>query len=280
MAPIHQTTPEGQPGDDGTSPLILIQRTFVSFIRGLFAQIPAGGPYHWEEPSADRAQDQEGSAIWIGTDTPIQPEIVGMRPAITISRGPAAFHGLGLGDRAFIDWRTGATSKMDMLPTTVSVNVLSRVPFEAEQLAWFVGRHIWNLRDELLRGNTYALYLGNRPAFSPPTPAGSLVGGPDTEHNWTCVNINFPVYLQHLEVAMPLNRPVLGEVVMVVTAQGPRPRVRRRAALQGTAVLQPEQTRTDRESSSSTLGSSGASLPQTGSDEASSTEPLTVQIKT
>jgi hypothetical protein len=278
---ILPTTPEGQPGDDGTSPLILIQRAFVTFIRGLFAQVPVGGPYHWEEPTPDHALDQEGSTIWIGTDTPIDPELVGLRPAITVSRGPAAFHGLGLGDRAFIDWKTGAVSKMDMLPTTVGINVLSRVPFEAEQLAWFVARHIWNLRDELLRGNTYALYAGNRPSLSPPSPAGSLVAGPDTEHNWVCVNINFPVYLQHLEVSMPLNKPILGEIVVVATAQGPRTRIRRRVPLQGTAVNQPEQTRADRTTSSSTSGSEASgSLPQTGSDEAQSTEPLTVQIKT
>jgi hypothetical protein len=276
MAAITPTTPEGQPGDDGTSPLIAIQRVFVSFIRGLFAQVPAGGPYHWQEPSQDHSLDQEGSSIWIGTDTPINPEIVGIRPAITVSRGPAAFHGLGLGDKAFIDWQTGGVSKMDMLPTTVSINVLSRFPFEAEQLAWFVGKHIWSLRDELLRGNTFALYLGNRPSFSPPSPAGSLIGGPETEHNWVVVNINFPVYLQHLEVSVPLNRPILGEVVVVATAQGPRPRVRSRVPLQGTSVNQPAQTSAGTTSSDAPPGS----LPQSGSDEAQSTEPLTVQIKT
>lgn len=276
-------TPEGQPDDSGTSPLIMIQTVFVSFIRGLFAQIPIGGPYHWETPSEDHSLDQEGSSIWIGTDTPVSPEIVGMRPAITISRGAAAFHGLGLGDRAFIDWQTGGVSKMDMLPTTISINVLSRMPFEAEQLAWFVGKHIWNLRDELLRGNVFALYLGNRPSFSPPTPAGSLIAGPETEHNWSCVNISFPVYLQHMEVAVPLNRPVLGEVIVVATAQGPRQRVRRRVPLQGTAVLQPEQTRAERAGRTTTPTSAAeasGSLPQSGSDEAQSTLPLTVQIKT
>lgn len=279
MADITPQTPEGQPGEEGSSPLVRFQRVVVSFVRGLFAQCPPGA-YHWEPGSIENPL-QEGSEIWIGTETPINPETVGMRPAVTIGRGPAAFHGVGLGDQAYTDLATGAHVKMDMIPTTLNINVLSRIPYEAEELAWFIARHIWNLRDELMRGNTFILYLGQRPAISPPSPAGSLVGGPETEHNWSAVGINMPVYLQHMEVAMPLNKPTLREVVFVVTATGPRPRLRPRRSLSGTAVLQPEPVRVPQPPTSPVLSKEApATLPQTGPDEAQSSEPLTVRFKT
>ncbi len=279
MSDITPQTPEGQSGDEGSSPLVRFQRVVASFVRGLFAQLPVGA-YHWD-PETSENPLQEGSEIWIGTETPIDPEIVGMRPAVTIGRGPAAFHGVGLGDQAYVDRATGAHVKMDMLPTTLNLNVLSRVPIEAEELAWFIARHIWNLRNELLRGNTFILYTGQRPALSPPSPAGSLVGGPETEHNWVAVAVNMPVYLQHMEVAMPLNQPVLREVAVVATATGPQPRLRPRRSLNGTAVLQPEPERVPTPPTSTVLSEEGVlTLPQNGPDEAQSSEPLTVRFKT
>lgn len=274
-------TPEGQPGEDGSSPLVRVQRVMVSFIRGLFAQCPPGA-YHWDPETLSNPL-QEGSELWIGTESPVDPEIVARRPAIVVGRGPAAFHGIGLGDQAYTDLATGAHVKMDMIPTTISINVLSRVPMEAEELAWFVIKHIWNLRDELMRGNSFILYMGQRPSLPPPSPAGSLVGGPETEHNTVTVSMTMPVYLQHMEVAMPLNKEVLRnfEVVMVVTANGPRQRLRPRRALSGTAVLQPDPGRAVTRPASLVLSTEApATLPQTGSDEAQSSEPLTVRFKT
>lgn len=279
MSDITPQTPETQPGEDGSSPMVRLQRVVVGFVRGLFGELPAGA-YRWEPTSAENPL-QEGSEIWIGTETPIAPEIVAKRPAVVVGRGPAAFHGIGLGDQAFVDQATGAHVKMDMIPTTLNINVVSRMPFEAEELAWFIAKHIWNLRNELMRGNKFIMYMGQRPALSPPSPAGSLISGPETEHNWSAVGISMPVYLQHMEVAMPLNLPVLSEVVMVATASGPQPRVRPRRALNGTATFQPQPERVPAAPTSPVLsGEAGATLPQTGPDEAQSSEPLTVRFKT
>lgn len=279
MSDITPQTPEGQPSDEGSSPMVRFQRVMVAFVRGLFAQCPPGA-YRWDPETAENPL-QEGSEIWIGTETPISPDIVAMRPAVSIGRGPAAFHGIGLGDQAYIDQATGAHVKMDMIPMTMNINVVSRMPMEAEELAWFIARHIWNLRNEILRGNTFILYTGQRPALSPPSPAGTLVSGPETEHNWSAVGISMPVYLQHMEVAMPLNKPVLREVVMVATASGPKPKLRPRRALSGTAVFQPQPERVPAPPTSTALsGEAPATLPQTGPDEAQSSEPLTVRFKT
>lgn len=278
MSSITEQTPEGQPSDTGSSPMIRFQVVIVDFVRGLFAQCPPGA-YHWEPESATNPL-QEGSEIFIGTETPLSPEIMARRPAVVIGRGPAAFHGIGLGDQAFVDQATGAFVKMDMIPTTLNINVVSRFPNEAEELAWFIARHIWLLRNEILRGNTFILYTGQRPALSPPSPAGSLVGGPETEPNWSAVGISMPVYLQHMEVAMPLNKPVLNEVRVVATATGPQPRLRPRRALHGTAVFQPQPERAVTAPTSPVVSrEASATLPQTGPDEAQSSEPLTVRFK-
>lgn len=259
--------------------MVRFQRVIVSFVRGLFAQLPVGA-YHWD-PETTSNPLQEGSEIWIGTENPISPEIVAHRPAVVVGRGPAAFHGIGLGDQAYIDQATGAYVKMDMIPTTLNINVVSRMPYEAEELSWFIARHIWLLRDEILRGNTFILYTGQRPALTPPSPAGSLVAGADTEHNWSAVGITMPVYLQHMEVAMPLNKPVLREFMVVATATGPRQRLRPRRALQGTAVFQPQPERVPATPTSPVVSREApATLPQTGPDEAQSSEPLTVRFKT
>jgi len=263
----YAQTPEGQPSDSGSSPMIRLQRVVVDFIRGLHAQCPPGS-YHWE-PTNGGSQDQEGSEIWIGTETPIDPEIIAKRPAVVVGRGPAAFQGIGLGDQAYTDLATGAHVKMDMIPTTLNINVLSKIPVEAEELAWFIARHIWNLRNELLRGNSFILYTGQRPSLSPPSAAGTLVSGPSADSDWIVVTVSMPVYLQHMEVAMPLNTKVVREVAVVATATGPKPRLRPRSALQGTAVLQEAQT---------TIV--GAALPQTDGSDAQSSEPLLVQFKT
>lgn len=264
MTILGAQTPEGQPSAETSGPLLALQRVMVSFVRGLFAQCPPGA-YHWES-STGTSQDQEGSEIWIGTENPVDPEVVANRPAITISRGPAAFHGVGLGDQAYIDVKTGAHVKMDMIPTTANINVLSRNRLEAEELAWFVAEHIWNLRNEIMRGNTFILYLGQRPSLSPPTAAGTLISGPDSEENWIAVSINMPVYLQHMTVAAPLNQSVLREVAVVATATGPRPKLRPRQALVGSVVLSKEPV--------------SPVLPQNDLSEAQSSEPLTVRFKT
>lgn len=122
------------------------------------------------------------------------------------------FQGVGIGDHAYVDQATGAYVKMDMIPTTTTVSVLSRIPMEAEQLAWFIAEHMWLLRLELMKGNNFIMYMGQRPQIGPPSPAGSLVGGPDTESDWIVVQVSMPVHLQHMAVAMPLNKKIISGI--------------------------------------------------------------------
>lgn len=243
------------------NPVLHVRRVFLEFIGGLFATAPSGC-YHWD-PS-----NPEGSEIYLSDDTPIAVERVGARPAITVMRGPADFKGLGIGDMAYRDLATGAVAKMDMISTTVIINVLSRIPIESENLAWMINEHIWLYREEFIRSQPGLLYTGAKGRISQVTPAGSLVRG-DTEHNWVVCSIFLPVYLQHMAAKYPLGDGrtkgfITGidgtiKVAEVVTPTTPV------LVLQGSAVAQP-------------LGS-GGELPQNQENEAqSSSEPLDVTI--
>jgi hypothetical protein len=219
-------------------------------------------------------QDDVGSEIWIGMDNPINTTVVGDRPAITVLRGPGSFQGVGIGDLAFTDLKTGGIVRMDILPVTLTVNVLSRIPLESESLAWFAAQHIWMFREEIMRGEEGIMFLGNRPSISPSTPAGSLVG-PDTEHNWAVCSVALPAYLQTSATKIPLNKQIIDSFELTMSTGAARDKPKPVLPLQGTAVSQPKA----RVSPLSTDPSStDPSLPLTGQDERQSTEPLEVRV--
>ncbi|RLA42234.1 MAG: hypothetical protein DRQ64_00155 [Gammaproteobacteria bacterium] len=221
MTTTPVTAPEYQQSENWLgSPFLHIKRVIVKFLQGLHAQCPPGA-YQWC-PAQNTSPDHfKASEIWIGSETPLNPDVIGQRPAITVLRGPGMFQGVGLGDQAFHDLRTGAKVLMDMLPVTVTVNVLSRIPAEAEGIAWFAAKHIWALREEIMRGEEGIMFLGSRLNISPPSPAGSLVG-PDTEHNWVVCSVSIPCYLQTSVTRMPLNTGVVQSIAVKMTTQDSR----------------------------------------------------------
>jgi hypothetical protein len=270
---ITPTAPEYMVPEDWTgSPFLHLKRVLVKFLKGLHAQCPVGA-YRWD-PDSEGSAEQVGSEVWIGMDAPINPQIVGDRPAITVLRGPGSFQGIGIGDNAFSDLRTGGQVLMDILPVTVTVNVLSRVPLEAEGLSWFGGKHIWALREVIMKGEAGIMFLGNRPNFSPPTPAGSLVG-PDVEHNWVVCSVMFPCYLQTSVTRVPLNKPAVSGFGVTMTAGKTPSKPKVPVLKQGTAVLQPK---IEGPAPPTDPGDIGPSLPPEGEDERQSTEPLEVRI--
>lgn len=214
-APV--STPEGAL-QAGFPPTVELVRHVLDFLKWRFSTLPAGC-YRWDPDSGD-APDQGSSEIFLGSDTPIDAERVGQRPAITVLRGPAAFQGTGIGDQSFINWRTGSVSRMDVIPTHLIINVLSRVPLEAEKLAWFATTQIWTYRHEIIKSapRKVILYMGQRPSISPPSPAGSLVST-STDFDWCVVGCAFPTYLQDSYTTHPLNKQVLNGIHFRGTVQ-------------------------------------------------------------
>lgn len=259
------------------SPFLLIVRRVVQFLQGLHAQCPAGA-YRWV-PGNPGDPDESESEIWIGSDNPISPQKIGLRPAYTVLRGPGSFQGVGLNDHAYTDLRTGATVKMDILPVTVVINVLSRFPVEADQLGFFVASHMWSLREELMRGEDGIMFIGQRPTIGPPSPAGSLVT-PDTEHNWTVVSLSFPTYLQFSTTKMPLNKQPLSEVSVDATVTRPGSKPKAPVFLQGSALLQPKANGGFDGGNPMDPSRIPGALPQNLDNEGEYTEPVRVQIIT
>jgi len=209
MSANTPTTPETPYlSRDFYPPTYQLVRHIISFLKWRFSKLPSGA-YQWK-PETESTPDQAGSEVFIGADTPIQVQQVGQRPAITVLRAPAMFQGVGIGDWAFTDLSTGAQSRMDIIPTNVMINVLSRLPVEAERLAWFCAEQIWTFREEIVKSEPSILYVGARPSISPPTPAGALVDS--TDYEWTGIVVAFPAWLQHCTHKLPLNQKTLNKI--------------------------------------------------------------------
>ena len=241
-------------------------RHLISFLRWRFSLLPAGA-YRYSDEELD-------SEIAITSDTPINPERVGRRPAISVLRAHGAYQGVGIGDVAYTDLATGAQAYMDLFPTTLVVNVLSKLPLEADRLAMFCSKQIRARRDQIITTLPELLYLGQRIGISPPSPAGSLVQS--TDYEWSVVALTIPTFLQDTEHIYPINKPALRSFGLAMeTARPPTPPAPA-VPLQGTAVQQAQMPRAQ--------AASGASdhdeLRQPTTSEASSSEPLVVNIKT
>jgi hypothetical protein len=189
-------------------PTLRAVRHLTSFLQWRFSLLPAGA-YHWQPEDAENP-DQSGSEIFIGGDTPLPSRTIGDRPAITVLRSQLAFQGVGIGDVAFHNLRTGGKVYMDLLPTTLCINVLSRLAFVAERLAFFVQDQIFTLREEIVRSEKCILSIGARTTMGAPSPAGALVD--EAGSDWIVVPLFLPTYLQHHTAFTPINVPVIKKI--------------------------------------------------------------------
>jgi hypothetical protein len=211
MSTITPNTPEYRltsKNPDHYPPAMRAVFTFISFIKWRFSLAPTGA-FRWLSET-ENTPDQKGSEIFIAHAVPLKGETVGMRPAITVSRSTVAFQGVGIGDLAFHDMATGAKAYQDLIPTTVVINVLSRIPFVADRLAHFVQEEIFTMREEIIRTEPCILYTGAKATLPPPQPAPPLmITGAD--HEWSVAQILIPTFLQHTTSKLPLNKPSVRE---------------------------------------------------------------------
>lgn len=176
------------------SPWVRATRTIVTFLQWRFS-LSTKGNYKWS-PHSGNAAGTSGqlSEIFIGASLPIDPEEVGRRPAITVQRGPGSYQGVGIGDRAVYDVSIEDRVYLDLLPCTMNIHVLSRIPMEAEGLAFFVDTQIRGHRMDIMAKCKDIHSFGARASFTPPTGAGSLVSGA-SDVEWTAVTLSYPTYL-------------------------------------------------------------------------------------
>lgn len=200
---IGTTDPSLTPSLNGTfrsSPLQYVRTAYIRFLQGLFwYQTP--GTYHWE-PGED-------TEIWITDETPIRTDVVGVRPAIAITRAPVTMIGLGMDDMLELDLKTGRKTKSVLMPGTIAINCCSRASQESENIASFVAENMWMLRDSLQKQKFYE--IGRNLAIGSPSPAGSIVTG-DGGDEWTCTTVTSPFQINRTGTVTPLGQQISGNI--------------------------------------------------------------------
>lgn len=196
--------PEYGISDARSVPVYRVRRHLLTFLQWQFSKHPIGAYRFVLTPDGQVASESE---IFIGGDTPINPEVVGMRPTITISRGAQSYAGMSLNDKSYEDLRNGTKIRLDLTPVTYVMNCLGRTEEEAESIAYRATKLVWAMRDPIIVSEPALHLIGHQPQLGAPSPAGALVqGSPDLE--WVAVVVNFPCYLVDSVTTQPLNKRV------------------------------------------------------------------------
>lgn len=178
------------------SPLEYVRTVYCSFVQGLFAA--ADPQYRWDP-------DPRLSQILITDSDNINASELNKRPAVTFKRGPVQSMNLGINDRLRYDASTGQVTKSLILPGSMSINVISRVPQEAENLAWVITENMWLHRQIFMSAGF--MDAGRAWVIGAASPAGSLVEG-DGGDEWYAVVISSPFQMPRTSVITPLGHKI------------------------------------------------------------------------
>jgi len=205
VAQLPETRPDF-PESFRNNPLRQVRIVFVRFVQGLFFQAPHGS-YHWDP-------DDESTEIVITNENKIDPETCMRRPAVSFTRGPVQFYSLGIDDMMSYEADTGKKTKSVLVPGTVTVNCVSRVELEAEDIAWTIAEHMWLLRDTLMLLGFFE--IGRQPSIGSPSPAGSIISG-DSGDEFTVTPVSIPYQLSRTSSTTPLGRQIIRSLLPTVT---------------------------------------------------------------
>jgi len=192
------------------TPLQHLRWLYCRFIQGLFFGAPRGA-YHWE-PSEDMTE------IWISDENTLDAEKVGMRPAITITRGPIQFVTLGFDDMLGYSFESGQKRKGVLVPGTMSINCSSRNDLESENLAWIVAENLWMNRDMLMQYGFFE--VGRSPSIGSPSAAGSLVQN-DNGKEWYVTTVTCPFQFYRTGQLTPLGQQIVAGIETHLTTGSP-----------------------------------------------------------
>jgi len=194
----------------GENPLLMVRKTVLSFLQGLFQQANVDD-FRWHP-------DPEETGIVITDESPIQLDAVGKRPAISTVRGTAAWGGTSLDEMQSYDMQTDAKTHTDLVSSTISINCCSRADLESEYIAWIVANHCWMLRRVLMQG-TPIHDFGRKNQIGSPSPAGAIVAG-DNEGEWINTTVSIPFFLQVSASVTPQNLQLLNEIGLGLGVRG------------------------------------------------------------
>jgi hypothetical protein len=202
---VATTSPNGAFPEDSFkySPLEHVRSLFVGFFEGLFAASPPGA-YHWLE-------DSDTTEIYITGENVVKGDVVGVRPAISFTRGPVQFYSLGLDDMLGFDFQTGKKKKTVLVPGTMTINCSSRVSLESERIAWICAEQLWLHREMLMKMGFFE--IGRQPAIGSPSAAGSVVVA-DEGDEWYVTSVSCPYQFYRTSQFTPLGAKIIREFTM------------------------------------------------------------------
>jgi len=199
--------PETQPCDgfpDSSfkyTPVRHVRVMFIRFCQGLFHAAPQGA-YHWEE-------DENHTEILITNENKIDAEVVARRPALHFTRGPLSFYSLGIDDMMSYEFDIDKKTKGILVPGTMTINCVSRVPQESEDIAWVVMEHLWLLRHLLMRAGFFE--IGRQPQMGSPSAAGSIVAN-DQGDEFTATPVSVPFQFSRTSSFTPLGKQIVRSI--------------------------------------------------------------------
>ncbi len=212
-----------QPQGFGEDPLTEFARLFTRFLQVVFATFEKGA-YRWDV-------DEKNSDITISDQATINKEVVEKRPAILVSRGPAAFANISLdqfagplmvkdasGKTTFTpndDPGSGAKRHTDLMSSVMTYNCLSSVGIEAQRIAWIAMYATRVLKKYLLGAGLHR--VGEELQVGSESPPGTIVSGDGNEIILVAVQV--PFYFQDTWTTSPLNKLLLTKVAIALSSE-------------------------------------------------------------
>lgn len=212
-----------QPQGFGEDPLTQFARLFCKFLQIVFGTFEKGA-YRWDA-------EEKNTDITISDQNPIDKEVVEKRPAIIVSRGPAAFANIALdqfagpllvkdasGKFTFTpnnDPVSGAVRHTDLISASMTYNCLSREGIEAQRIAWIALYATRVLKRFLLGAGLHR--VGEELQVGSESPPGSIVTGDPNEI--ILVGVQVPFYFQDTWTTSPLNKSLLTKVAVALSSE-------------------------------------------------------------
>lgn len=184
-------------------PLNYAVKAFIAFLQTIWETAPKGF-MHW-------SANAEETEIVITEDNPVHVDAKEQKPAISVILGPTRFNGSSLDDLVTVDARNAKEIHTDLIPGTMTLNCMSRVPQEARFIGWQSARNIWILRKLFCR-ESHLHDTGRNISIGSVSPAGALVQG-DTEGEWHVVPVSCPFFLQWTDSVTPLKHDWSGRPI-------------------------------------------------------------------
>lgn len=195
-----------------TTPLHHVLGAMCDFLQIYFGQKPPG-TWRWQP-------DPKVTDLHITSDAPLNRESRGDRPAIVVMVVNCSQMNMGLDDQSEKSMLTGIRTKRLLYMGNFSLQCLSRIRAESQDLAFMTQEVILANRDILQRKWGF-FQIGQGINIGQTTPPGSMVAD-DGGEGLVSTPVGVPFYFPWSIRITPLNRPVLRQMsINLRTAEPP-----------------------------------------------------------